>query len=359
MPEGSDRSDTASTVCVKPLRRVFLCLGLIVGLIAALIIAIVYLVAHGWFETHVGIFIVVVLLVSLAVGLTAGIVIGRRRSRPLERLAEQADEFATGDYAVNFTADDGSTEMRELATSMEAITRSTSSALTELRLEEQRQRQFVSDVSHEIRTPLTGIRGNAETLLDPDMPAEDREHFVTTIMNECDRLTRLANALLELQRIEAEDRIDLARVDLRALVENTVDTLEPLLESRGKQVSICGEAPDVLGDSDMLTQVIVNLVENASRYADKNIHIELSGLSGHSVITVTDDGPGFGNIDPTRLFDRFYRGDRSRASATGGSGLGLAIVKSVVAAHDGTVEAFNVPNGGACFVVGIPSIAPQ
>lgn len=125
------------------------------------------------------------------------------------------------------------------------------------------------------------------------------------------------------------------------------------------QMTLSGEAPDVLGDEDKLKQVLVNLLENASRFAHGHIHVELAGVKGQSVVTVTDDGDGFGDTDPSRLFDRFYRGDKSRASATGGAGLGLAIVKSIVSAHDGSVEAFNIPNGGACFAVGIPSIAPR
>ena len=131
------------------------------------------------------------------------------------------------------------------------------------------------------------------------------------------------------------------------------------MESREIEVTLGGEAPDVLGEEDKLKQVLVNLLENASRFAKSRVHVELAGVKGQSVITVTDDGDGFGDIDPARLFDRFYRGDKSRSSATGGSGLGLAIVKSIVTAHDGSVEAFNIPNGGACFAVGIPSVAPQ
>ena len=114
----------------------------------------------------------------------------------------------------------------------------------------------------------------------------------------------------------------------------------------------------MLGNADRLKEALTNLVENATRFIEPGGHIvvELFGLHGNSVVQVKDDGTGFGDIDPNLLFGRFYRADTSRARNTGGTGLGLAIVKSIVEAHDGTVEALNRPEGGACFIIAIPSI---
>ena len=308
---------------------------------------------------HAYTFIIAGIVLALAVAGLIGRACARRYACPLEDLNRRAEKFADGDLGIDFRMEEGPREVIDVADSLQTITRSTSTALSELRAEEKRQVQFVSDVSHEIRTPLTGIRGNAETLLVDDVPREDQERFLTTIMSECDRLTRLANDLLALQRLETMgSEMSFKRIDLRALVEHVCSMLDPLLEDRDVKVTIGGEAPDVLGDTDSLTQVMVNLIENASRFAAGNVHVELAGLKGMSVLTVTDDGPGFGDTDPSRLFDRFYRGDKSRASATGGTGLGLAMEKSIVTAHDGTVEAFNVPSGGACFAIAIPSVAP-
>ena len=136
-------------------------------------------------------------------------------------------------------------------------------------------------------------------------------------------------------------------------------TLAKNREAEGEaNVSIIGEAPDVLGNPDRLKEAITNLVDNASRFIEPGGHItiELCGLRGSSVVQVKDDGCGFGDIDPALLFGRFYRADSSRARNTGGTGLGLAIVKSIAEAHDGTVEAVNLPEGGACFIVAIPSV---
>ncbi|MDR2108043.1 MAG: HAMP domain-containing histidine kinase [Coriobacteriales bacterium] len=306
-----------------------------------------------------------VILVVLCLGLVTflctyaatGIYLG-----PLGRIQIKAKQLADGQYSVHFV-DDRITAaplgVQELADSLETVAARVRLAIAEAAVEGKRQRQFISDVSHELRTPLTAIRGAAETMMDEDIPYEDRRHFAETIVRESERLTRLANDLLTLQRIEGDGEIVLQRVDLHDVVENVSTLLSPLLDERQVELSVKGEAPDVLGDPDRLQQVVQNLVDNASRFVGSGGHVNvtLSGIRGHSVITVADDGPGFGDINPVRLFDRFYRGDSSRARTTGGTGLGLTIVKAIVAAHDGTVEAFNLPDGGACFIVAIPSVA--
>ncbi|MDR2196939.1 MAG: HAMP domain-containing histidine kinase [Coriobacteriales bacterium] len=283
---------------------------------------------------------------------------------PLNRLVTKARQLASGDLSVRFTEESGALTplaVQELTQSLDKVSARVRSTMAEVTAESKRQGQFVSDVSHEIRTPLTSIRGAAETLMDEDIPYEDRLRFCQTIVRESERLTRLANDLLTLQRIEGAGEIKLTRVDLHTIVEHAAAMLELLLEDRQVRLTISGEAPDVLGDPDRLQQVVQNLVENASRFVGEGgrIHVELSGIRGHSVITVSDDGPGFGDVDPARLFDRFYRGDPSRARTTGGTGLGLTIVKAIVTAHEGTVEALNLPGGGACFIVAIPSLPPK
>jgi two-component system OmpR family sensor kinase len=285
---------------------------------------------------------------------------------PLSDLLTKVQRLSQGDYTIRFAEEGLSRRLtpqviNSLAQSLDRVGGRVRSTMAELVAESQRQGQFISDVSHEIRTPLTAIRGAAETMLDEDIPYEDRAYFCENIIRESERLTRLAADLITLQRIEGDGEVVLKRVNLQDVVSHAVDVLEPLFEERIVNVSTSGEAPDVLGDPDRLQQVVVNLLDNASRHVseDGHVHIELSGIRGHSVITVSDDGPGFGDIDPARLFDRFYRGDRSRARTTGNTGLGLTIVKSIVTALDGTVEAVNLPGGGACFIVAIPSLTPR
>lgn len=235
-------------------------------------------------------------------------------------------------------------------------------AIDEMRSEEARQAQFVSDVSHEIRTPLTAIRGAAETLLGGGVPETMQERFLRQIIEECDRLTRLANDLLTLQKAEGENK-EMTRINLRAIADNCALLMQGLLEERGVNLTVVGEAPDVLGNADSINQILVNLIENASRFAGENgnVRVEITSNEGHSIIAVKDDGPGFGDVSPEHLFDRFYRADQSRArfKGSGNSGLGLAIVKALAESMGGTVQAANLPGHGAVFIVAIPSLPPK
>lgn len=289
------------------------------------------------------------------------LLIGHFLSEPLTHLAAHLHDFRTGDPAPATIPIDGRIEeVDRLTVGVNRLSETIRTQQESLASRESRESTFVSDVAHELRTPLTAIRGNAEMLSDPDLPPAMREKFTGIIVEESRRLSNLVNDLLALQRLESGNiATEFARVDLGQVAREVVDSLSPLLREREANCQVIGEAPDVLGNRDRLKQVVFNLVENASRFIEPGGHItvELMGARGNSVLSVRDDGCGLGDADPKLLFDRFYRGDPSRNRGTGGTGLGLAIVKSVVDAHDGTVEAFNLPDGGACFLVAIPSIA--
>ena len=339
------------------IKRVQTYFALLASLLTLLAGAIILFVCEMLYELP---WIAFALLVPVTcITFVLSLVIGYFLAEPLRLLLKKVKAYRAG-AKVSFEPDGRVYEADELSESMNALVKKLDSQRADLVREGRRQSEFVSDVAHELRTPLTAIRGNAEILQDPDLPPEMREKFTSIIVGESERLTRLVNDLLTLQRIENNDTRaeDLARVNLREVAQDVVDTLHPILLERGANVEIVGEAPDVLGNRDRLKEALTNLVENASRFIEPGGHIsiDLSGLHGSSVMQVKDDGAGFGDIDPNLLFGRFYRADTSRARNTGGTGLGLAIVKSIVDAHDGTVEAVNRPEGGANFIVAIPSI---
>lgn len=288
------------------------------------------------------------------------LLIGHFLTEPLGMLCANVSEFVKGGQRVPFTAEGRLYEADCLSENFNHLVDMAKVRQEDLLLKEKRQSDFISDVAHELRTPLTAIHGNTEMLRDPDLPPELHEKFCQIILSESKRLGRLTNDLLTLQHIEGSGMpYELQRVNLHNLAREVLDTLAPMLKDRKANVELIGESPDVLGDPDRLKQVMSNLIENASRFIDPDGHItiELFGLRGNSILTVKDDGEGFGDADPKLLFDRFYRTDYSRSRETGGSGLGLSIVKSIVESHDGSVEAINLPEGGACFIVAIPSIA--
>ncbi|KAF0208817.1 MAG: ATP-binding protein [Actinomycetota bacterium] len=284
--------------------------------------------------------------------------LSRWLSRPLQDLSVTAKAFAAGDHSVR-AHPGGSSETRALAEAFNAMGDEVQRVVTELKEEERRKSRFVSDVSHELRTPLTAIRGGAETLLDGDVPEADARQFLETIIRESDRLTRLANDLLTLQRIEgATGELPLGRIDLRAAADRAIGALAPLTDARGVQVTAEGEAPTVLGDVDRIQQVIANLIDNASRMTGAGGHVRvlLSRDGDHAVLAVLDEGPGIPPEALPHLFERFYRAQISRDRSTGGAGLGLAIVKAIVTAHAGSIEAANRPEGGSAFTLRLPVI---
>jgi two-component system OmpR family sensor kinase len=276
---------------------------------------------------------------------------------PLRELQAGAAALAT-DRSVRVKPT-GARETHDLAVAFNDLAEEIETSSVELHEEERRKSRFVSDVSHELRSPLTGIRLAAETLLGGDIDPADEKRFLGTIIRESDRLTGLANDLLELQRIEgATGELPLSRVDLTQAARLAVEANEPLAMERGVTVTVEGTAPKVLGSRDRLQQVVGNLVDNAVRHTPSghSVTVSLSAEGADSVLRVIDEGPGIPAADLANLFQRFYRSQYSRDRATGGAGLGLSIVKAIVTSHRGTIEAENRPKGGAVFTVRLPKL---
>jgi two-component system phosphate regulon sensor histidine kinase PhoR len=231
--------------------------------------------------------------------------------------------------------------------------------ITELRRADQIRRDFVANVSHELRTPLTAIRGYVEALAEGDASAEEHRRFLDIIMRHTLRMERLVKDLLRLARLDAgQETLDIVDCDTRALIHAVVSDLTPSWQARGQHidVTIAPGAETLRGDLAKLHDVLRNLVANAITYAPEGttIGIEARVESGHTLLSVSDEGPGIPDQDLSRVFERFYRVDKSRARDPGGTGLGLAIVKHLVTLHGGEVRVENRPEGGATFTVALP-----
>ena len=228
--------------------------------------------------------------------------------------------------------------------------------VTDLRRTDQIRRDFVANVSHELRTPLTAIRGYLEALRDDPSDTENTERFIDIIWRQTTRMERLVSDLLRLARLDARQEV-LERVpcDVRQLFQAVVADLAPSVEAKRQRivVDLPGECR-VPADPAKLHDVLRNLVENAVNYSpdDTEIRLRAHRTDGSCAIEVIDSGPGLPAGDLTRVFERFYRVDKSRSRP--GTGLGLAIVKHLVELHGGTVLAGNRPEGGAVFTVKLP-----
>jgi two-component system phosphate regulon sensor histidine kinase PhoR len=231
--------------------------------------------------------------------------------------------------------------------------------ITDLRRADRIRRDFVANVSHELRTPLTAVRGYVEALLDEGAEPADVRRFLEIIGRHTHRMERLVRDLLRLARLDAgQEVIEHVPCRVESLFAGVIAELAPLLESRSQivQQSVGPDAATVSGDPAKLHDALRNLVENATNYAPESSTITLAAERTGSRIrlTVADTGPGIPEADLPRVFERFFRVDKSRARGArdpGGTGLGLAIVKHLIEIHGGRVTAANRPGGGAIFTI--------
>jgi two-component system phosphate regulon sensor histidine kinase PhoR len=231
--------------------------------------------------------------------------------------------------------------------------------ITDLRRADQIRRDFVANVSHELRTPLTAIRGYVEALRDEPADADSTHKFLEIIARHTTRMERLVKDLLRLARLDArQEALEMARCDVRQIFSGVIADLTPSIEAKQQHIAIDVpvDACQIDGDPAKLHDIVRNLVENAINYSPDGADVTLAAAraNGKYTITVADSGPGIPQEDLARVFERFYRVDKSR-SRPGGTGLGLAIVKHLVELHGGEARAENAPSGGAVFTVTLPA----
>jgi two-component system phosphate regulon sensor histidine kinase PhoR len=230
--------------------------------------------------------------------------------------------------------------------------------ITDVRRVETVRRDFVANVSHELRTPLAAIKSVIETLEsgaleDPEVARD----FLERADGEVDRLVTMVEELLELSRIESgEAPMERQPVDIERVVRDAVSRLGPRAQKQGLEltVRIDDDLPVVIGDAEHLERVVVNLVQNAIKFTPMGgrVVVEAGARTAGVEVSVADNGEGIFPEDLSRVFERFYKADRSRVS--GGTGLGLAVAKHTVEAHGGSIRAESEPGKGATFVLTLP-----
>jgi two-component system phosphate regulon sensor histidine kinase PhoR len=230
--------------------------------------------------------------------------------------------------------------------------------ITELRKADQVRRDFVANVSHELRTPLTAIKGYAEALLDDADDVEAREKFLDIIHRHATRMERLVKDLLRLARLDAgQESVELVPCDVGGLLKGIANDFEPIAAQKEQTIAVevAHDVSTLVTDSAKLHDIARNLIENAVNYTPQGgaIEVRATAVDGHFQLTVADTGHGIAPDDLPRVFERFYRVDKSR-TGPGGTGLGLSIVKHLAQVLGGEVTASNQPGGGALFTVTLP-----
>jgi len=299
-------------------------------------------------------------LVAFAVSVLLAVAIARSIARPLQRVAVAAKEVASGNYDLHLdiTSPD---EVRSLATSFNTMNQA-------VKASQQAQRDFVTNVSHELKTPLTSIQGFSQAILDGTVSdPEAIEQAAGVIHDEASRMVRMVSQLLDLAKIEA-GQVVMAReaIDLLAVLESCVQKLTP--QAAQGDVSLTFDVSQlplgacVTGDGDRLAQVFIVLLDNALKHTPSGGQV---GVAAHCPnasrvsVSVSDTGPGIPTEDLSRIFERFYQVDKSRARKRGGAGLGLAIAKEIVTAHGGEIVAESIVGMGSKFTVRLPLASPS
>jgi two-component system OmpR family sensor kinase len=300
------------------------------------------------------------LLASIAVLLIMGTLalwLIRRDLRPLRQMAETADAIASGDLGRRVPQETTTTEVGRLGTALNEMLTQIEQAFAEKSASEERLRQFVADASHELRTPLTSIRGYAELLRRGGFSDEAGiRKALQRVEEEAKRMGGLVEDLLLLAELDRGRPLEAEPVGLHRICadvvedSNAFDHEHDLTMTPGREVV-------VIGDAERLTQVAHNLVGNALTHTPSGSTVVVSTTAerGMGVIRVRDNGPGIDPAIASRVFDRFSRGDPSRAGS--GTGLGLAIVRAIAEALGGSAEATSAAGGGTIMIVRIP-LAP-
>jgi len=312
---------------------------------------------------------VVVAALALLVAGTVGLVLVRRELRPLDRVAATARRVARlpldrGEVVIAErvpTADtDPHTEVGQVGSALNTMLGHVESALTARHESELQVRQFVADASHELRTPLASIRGYAELVrrLPEELPPGALQ-AMARVESESERMTALVEDMLLLARLDAGRPLAAEQLDVAVLAIDAVTDAH----AAGPDHHWALDLPDddellVVGDDHRLRQVLANLLSNARVHtpAGTTVTVRARRVRGDIVVHVADDGPGIPPELRDRLFQRFTRGDASRARTSGSTGLGLAIAHAVVAAHGGSITVSSSP-AGATFTVVIPAAA--
>ncbi|MEU4249273.1 HAMP domain-containing sensor histidine kinase [Amycolatopsis sp. NPDC026612] len=298
--------------------------------------------------------ILLALGIGLAVAALAGFVSGRLLGRPLRRAALAAGSLRAGRRDVRVPVQ-GPREVAEVAGSLNSLADA-------LAVSEARQREFLLSVSHELRTPLTAVTGFAEAIADGVASGPDAVRAGQTIQREALRLERLVTDLLELARLGADEfRLDVASIDLAALVRDCAEVWRLRCEREDVRLSVAAPASPVLvpADARRLRQVIDGLAENALRVTPAGAPMVFSlSVSGSTAsLGVRDGGPGLAPEDYPVAFERGVLNARYRDRRPVGSGIGLALVHGLVTRMGGTLTAGPAPEGGAAFTLTFPLTA--
>jgi heavy metal sensor kinase len=287
---------------------------------------------------------------ALALAAAGGIFLARRALKPVDRIAQTAQEIEEGDLSrrINVNTKD---ELGRLAGTLNRM-------IGRLERAFQRQKQFTGDASHELRAPLAVIEAESSLALQTEKPASDYRQSLETISKEAKQMSSLIDQMLILARADAgKEQLNFTQVDLGKLINDLGTDIEILSQEKGLSCQL-GHTEDLVvkGDEARLRGLLMNLLDNAVRYTPSPglVSVSVRREGKMAVVAITDTGVGIPAEDIPLIFERFYRVDKSRSRAEGGSGLGLAICRHIAEVHGGEIEVESRVGVGSTFSVWLP-----
>ncbi len=274
-----------------------------------------------------------------------------RLVKPFEKMTKKIGEVKAG-----FTNDP--IEIRDYVET-EHISDAFNNVLSRMKALDDSREEFVSDVSHELKTPITSMKVLADSLTaEQNIPVETYREFMTDMSSEIDREDRIINDLLSLVRMDkSTGQLNISQVDMNVLVELVLKRLSPIARKRDVELVYESIRPVTASvDEVKMTQIITNLVENAIKYNKEHGWVKVTLDADHQFFTiqVADSGIGIPEDSVNRIYERFYRVDKSRSREMGGTGLGLAITRNAILMHRGSIKVESTENVGTTFTVRIP-----
>ena len=308
--------------------------------------------------------IIQALLIGLIISVFLSLLLAKAMVTPILNLTRAAEKVAAGDFSSKLTSD-AQDEIGVLTRTFNGMAVKLERTLDDLKKSEEMRREFVANVSHELRTPITSIRSYAETLQDAkNLPQSTEDEFLSVIVNESDRMTKIVQDLLMLSRFDAGSiEFSFERFSFEKSLRDIYNAM--LLEAQRHNhkftLDLKAPIPEIVGDRARIEQVLINMVSNAIKYTrDGGIVAITAGLKDDIVwVSVRDNGIGIPKTDVDKVFDRFYRVDKARSRESGGTGLGLSIAKEIVSRHNGTIGLTSRQGKGTIITISLPVEGPK
>ena len=270
---------------------------------------------------------------------------------PLRKITEATEQYASGNMHYEFTVE-SEDEMGYLAASLSYMA-------SEIARSEDDQKKFIANVSHDFRSPLTSIKGYLEAMIDGTIPPEMHEKYLSIVLNETERLTKLTNSLLTLNNLNTKGiMLNKSDFDINGVIRNVAASFEGTCRERtiAIELVLTGDQMYVFADIDKIQQVLYNLVDNAIKFShhDSIIKMETTEKYNKIFISVKDSGIGIPKDDLKLIWDRFYKSDSSRGKDKKGTGLGLSITKEIIRSHGENINVISTEGVGTEFIFSLP-----